>query len=123
MQEALAEAAKGAGQTSPNPSVGAILVKDDVVIGRGHHVYRSMKHAEIVALEQAGPNAQGATMYVTLEPCSHVGRTGPCADAVIRAGVSRVVCAMKDPNPVVSGQGFARLREAGIAAELDAGSA
>jgi diaminohydroxyphosphoribosylaminopyrimidine deaminase / 5-amino-6-(5-phosphoribosylamino)uracil reductase len=119
MEEALALAAQGLGLTSPNPTVGAVLVRDGAVVGRGYHVYRDKKHAEIVALDEAGERAQGATLYVTLEPCSHEGRTGPCADAVIRAGVSRVVAAMVDPNPRVAGSGLLRLREAGLAVELD----
>ncbi|HYP12877.1 MAG TPA: bifunctional diaminohydroxyphosphoribosylaminopyrimidine deaminase/5-amino-6-(5-phosphoribosylamino)uracil reductase RibD [Bryobacteraceae bacterium] len=119
MAEALAEAAKGSGRTSPNPAVGAVVVKDGTTVGRGYHVWSARKHAEVVALEEAGERARGATVYVTLEPCSHHGRTGPCADALIRAGVSRVVAAMSDPNPVVSGTGFERLRRAGITVELD----
>jgi diaminohydroxyphosphoribosylaminopyrimidine deaminase / 5-amino-6-(5-phosphoribosylamino)uracil reductase len=86
---------------------------------RGHHVYAGLKHAEIVALDQAGDRARGATVYVTLEPCSHHGRTAPCADALIAAGVSRVVAAMQDPNPLVAGQGFSRLRTAGITVEIE----
>ena len=84
------------------------------VVGTGSHTYDGVKHAEILALEQAGEKARGATLYVNLEPCSHQGRTGPCADAVIAAGISRVVACMQDPNPLVSGQGFAKLRSAGI---------
>jgi diaminohydroxyphosphoribosylaminopyrimidine deaminase/5-amino-6-(5-phosphoribosylamino)uracil reductase len=121
MTEALALAAQGAGQTSPNPAVGAVLVRDGEVVGRGFHVYADRKHAEIVALEQAGDRARGATLYVTLEPCSHQGRTGPCADALIAAGVRVVVAAMQDPNPEVSGKGFAKLRDAGIVVEKDTG--
>lgn len=120
MAEALAEAEKGSGQTSPNPTVGAVLEVDGNIVGRGHHVYDARKHAEIVALEQAGASARGSTLYVTLEPCSHQGRTPPCVDAVIAAGVARVVCAMQDPNPLVSGAGFERLRHAGIPVEIDA---
>jgi diaminohydroxyphosphoribosylaminopyrimidine deaminase/5-amino-6-(5-phosphoribosylamino)uracil reductase len=119
MAEALAEAALGLGQTSPNPSVGCVLVKDEVIIGRGHHVYAGKKHAEIVALEQAGDAARGATAYVTLEPCSHYGRTGPCALALIDAGVEKVVCAMTDPNPLVSGRGVGMLRNAGITVDVE----
>lgn len=119
MQEALALAAKGMGQTSPNPAVGAVLVREGVVVGRGYHVYAEKKHAEIVALEEAGELARGATLYVTLEPCSHFGRTAPCADAVIEAGVATVVTAMRDPNPRVSGSGLARLKEAGVHAIVD----
>src|SRR3954470_391833 len=115
----LGEAAQGAGQTSPNPAVGAIVVRDGRVVGRGHHLWVREKHAEIEALNEAASEARGATIYVTLEPCSHQGRTGPCADALIQAGVSRVVAAMEDPNPLVSGQGFAKLRNAGITVDID----
>ena len=118
MAEALAEAAKGLGQTSPNPTVGAVVVRDGVVLGRGHHVWHELRHAEIEALRIAG-DARGATVYVTLEPCSHTGRTGPCVDALIGAGVKHVVAAMEDPNPVVAGAGFAKLRNAGITVEID----
>jgi diaminohydroxyphosphoribosylaminopyrimidine deaminase/5-amino-6-(5-phosphoribosylamino)uracil reductase len=119
MEEALAEAAKGAGLTSPNPTVGAVIVQGETIVGRGYHTYAKKKHAEIVAIEEAGDLARGATVYVTLEPCSHVGRTGPCADALITAGVSRVVVAMEDPNPLVGGRGFSRLRDAGITVETE----
>ncbi len=118
MAEALAEAAKGLGQTSPNPAVGAVIVRDGEVIGRGHHTWQGIHHAEIEALKNAG-DARGATMYLTLEPCSHTGRTGPCAEALIEAGVARVVAAMGDPNPLVAGQGFEKLRNAGITVEID----
>lgn len=116
---ALELAAKGAGQASPNPLVGAVLVRDGEVVGQGFHTYAGVKHAEILAMEEAGERARGATLYVTLEPCSHTGRTGPCADAVIHCGVAKVVAAMEDPNPQVSGQGFARLREAGVEVIID----
>jgi diaminohydroxyphosphoribosylaminopyrimidine deaminase/5-amino-6-(5-phosphoribosylamino)uracil reductase len=119
MAEALREAALGVGQTSPNPAVGAVLVRDDRIIGRGHHIYAERRHAEIVALSQAGELARGATLYVTLEPCSHYGRTGPCAEALVRAGISRVVAAMRDPNPRVAGQGFTRLQQAGVRVEIE----
>jgi diaminohydroxyphosphoribosylaminopyrimidine deaminase / 5-amino-6-(5-phosphoribosylamino)uracil reductase len=119
MAEALAEAEKGVGQTSPNPAVGAVVVRDDTVIGRGHHIYANRKHAEVVALEEAGELARNAAVYVTLEPCSHQGRTAPCVDALIAARVSRVIAAMQDPNPLVSGQGFSRLRAAGITVEIE----
>jgi len=92
-------------------------VRDDQVIGRGFHTWAGVKHAEVLALEEAGERARGATLYVTLEPCSHHGRTGPCTEALIAAGVSRVVTAMIDPNPLVSGVGIRRLREAGVAVE------
>ena len=120
MPEALELARHGLGQTSPNPAVGAVVVKDGQVIGRGFHIYADKKHAEIVALEEAGEAARGSTIYVTLEPCSHTGRTGPCADALIQAGVAKVIAAMEDPNPQVSGQGFAKLQAAGIEVEIDA---
>jgi len=119
MAEALELAARGLGQTSPNPVVGSVLVRDGEVVGRGFHVYADRKHAEIVALEQAGERARGATLYVTLEPCSHQGRTGPCVDALIEAGIARVIAAIQDPNPVVAGRGFARLRAAGVEVQLD----
>ena len=115
MQEALLLAERSIGLASPNPIVGCVLVRDDMAVGHGAHIYDNLDHAEIVALAEAGLQARGATAYVTLEPCSHTGRTGPCADALIRAGVIRVVVATVDPNPLVSGQGIERLREAGIA--------
>src|ERR1700690_566652 len=115
LSRALDLARKGIGFTSPNPCVGAVIVDSNgTVVGTGSHTYDGVKHAEILALEQAGEKARGATLYINLEPCSHQGRTGPCADAVIAAGISRVVSSMHDPNPLVSGQGFARLRNAGI---------
>src|ERR1039458_8659513 len=115
MSEALALARKRIALASPSPSVGAVLVDaEGKVIGRGTHTYGGRKHAELLALEEAGDRARGATLYVNLEPCSHVGRTGPCADALIAAGVKRVFVAMRDPNPAVGGQGLARLRNAGI---------
>jgi diaminohydroxyphosphoribosylaminopyrimidine deaminase / 5-amino-6-(5-phosphoribosylamino)uracil reductase len=115
LRQALDLARKGIGLTSPNPCVGAVVVdKTGAIVGTGTHTYEGIKHAEILALEQAGEKARGATLYINLEPCSHQGRTGPCADAVIAAGISRVVSSMHDPNPLVSGQGFARLRNAGI---------
>src|SRR5256886_16514550 len=96
--------------------VGAVLTDaQGNFISEGFHIYENRKHAEVVALEQAGNNARGATLYINLEPCSHVGRTGPCADALIAAGIKRVVVCMEDPNPAVSGKGFERLRAAGIA--------
>ena len=111
-------AAKGEGQVEPNPMVGAVVVKNGVIVGRGFHRYDGVKHAEVLALEEAGQLARGATVYVNLEPCCHRGggkRTPPCCDALIAAGVRRVVCCIADPNPRVSGRGFAALREAGIA--------
>ena len=106
LREALDLAGQGRGQTSPNPMVGAVLVRDGEVVGRGFHTYAGVKHAEIVALEQAGDRARGAALYINLEPCSHHGRTPPCADALIQAGVTDVVAAMEDPNPLVSERGF-----------------
>lgn len=119
LARALDLARLGVGQTSPNPTVGAVIERDGTVLGEGFHVYADKKHAEIVALEQAGPQARGATLYVTLEPCSHQGRTGPCADAIIAAGISQVVAPIEDPNPAVSGEGFRKLREAGIEVVID----
>jgi len=119
MREALALAQSGVGLTAPNPAVGAVLVKEGRVIGRGTHIYDNKKHAEIVALEDAGAEAaSGATLYINLEPCSHCGRTPPCADAVIAAGIARVVVAMEDPNPSVAGQGIVRLRAAGVQVDV-----
>jgi diaminohydroxyphosphoribosylaminopyrimidine deaminase / 5-amino-6-(5-phosphoribosylamino)uracil reductase len=118
MDEALELARQGLGRTSPNPTVGAVLVNSGRVVGRGFHTYAQAKHAEILALEEAGDQARGATLYITLEPCSHQGRTPPCADALVKAGVTRVVAAMQDPNPAVSGQGFRRLHDAGVAVEV-----
>jgi diaminohydroxyphosphoribosylaminopyrimidine deaminase/5-amino-6-(5-phosphoribosylamino)uracil reductase len=123
LNEALELARKGVGQTSPNPMVGAVIVRDGQVIGRGFHVYNNLKHAEIVALEEAGEAARGATLYLNLEPCSHQGRTPPCAEAIAAAGIARVVASMEDPNPLVKGDGFAKLRAAGIAVEIDKESA
>jgi diaminohydroxyphosphoribosylaminopyrimidine deaminase / 5-amino-6-(5-phosphoribosylamino)uracil reductase len=101
--------------TSPNPCVGAVIVDaKGTIVGTGSHTYDGLNHAEILAIEHAGGKARGATLYVNLEPCSHQGRTGPCADAVIAAGISRVVAGIQDPNPLVGGQGFAKLRSAGI---------
>jgi len=114
MKEAIALAMKGRGQASPNPMVGAILERDGSVVGEGFHTYAGVKHAEILALEHAGDTARGATLYITLEPCCHQGRTGPCADALIAAGVAKVVAATEDPNPLVAGQGFRKLRDAGV---------
>ena len=114
MEHALALARKGIGLASPNPMVGCILVREGEIVGEGFHQYERRDHAEIVALKSAGEKARGSTMYVTLEPCNHTGRTGPCTEAIIAAGVQRVVAAMEDPNPVNSGRGFDRLRAAGI---------
>ncbi len=102
------------GLTHPNPTVGAVVVKEGRVVGQGYHERAGMPHAEVVALQQAGELARGADLYVTLEPCTHYGRTPPCTDAIIRAGVKRVVIATLDPNPVVSGKGVEKLRSSGI---------
>lgn len=118
MRQALALAARGAGRTSPNPMVGAVVVAGGTVIGAGYHRAAGSPHAEVHALAQAGAGARGATLYVTLEPCAHHGRTPPCADAVIAAGIGRVVAATGDPDPRVSGRGFEALRVAGIAVEI-----
>jgi diaminohydroxyphosphoribosylaminopyrimidine deaminase/5-amino-6-(5-phosphoribosylamino)uracil reductase len=107
-------ALKAAGRTSPNPMVGAVLVRDGKVIGTGFHRFAGADHAEIVALERVGGKAPGATLYINLEPCSHYGRTPPCSRALIAAGVKAVVAGMKDPNPLVAGRGFRSLRRAGI---------
>src|SRR5882724_5362164 len=114
MQHALALARKGTGLASPNPIVGCVIVREGQIVGEGFHQYEWRDHAEIVALKSAGEKARGATLYVTLEPCNHTGRTGPCTEAIIAAGIQRVVAAMDDPNPVNSGRGFERLRAAGI---------
>src|SRR6266699_7252431 len=115
---ALSLAAKGEGQVKPNPLVGAVIVKDGVIVGQGFHRYEGVKHAEVLDLEQAGSFAIGATVYTNLEPCCHRGggkRTPPCTDALIEAQVKRVVCCTTDPNPRVNGKGLPLLREAGIA--------
>jgi len=118
MLRALELAARGRGLTSPNPLVGAVVVRDDRVIGEGAHLRAGGPHAEIEALAAAGAAARGATLYVTLEPCAHHGRTPPCAPAVLRAGVARVVAAMRDPNPLVAGGGADLLRAGGVAVEV-----
>ncbi|OOF28025.1 riboflavin biosynthesis protein RibD [Salinivibrio proteolyticus] len=114
MARALALAAQGRFTTTPNPNVGCVIAHGDDIVGEGFHLAPGGPHAEVHALKAAGKRAQGATAYVTLEPCSHYGRTPPCCDALIAANVSRVVCAMQDPNPQVAGRGIARLQEAGI---------
>jgi diaminohydroxyphosphoribosylaminopyrimidine deaminase/5-amino-6-(5-phosphoribosylamino)uracil reductase len=114
MSRALELARQGLNTTTPNPRVGCVLVKDGVIVGEGWHRRAGEAHAEVGALAQAGEHARGATAYVTLEPCSHFGRTPPCVDALVRAQVVRVVAAMEDPNPSVNGRGLARLREAGV---------
>ena len=119
MRRALDLARAGVGLVSPNPAVGAVVVDaSGREVGAGTHTYDGVKHAEVLALEQAGESARGATLYLNLEPCSHQGRTGPCADAVIAAGIGRVICSMEDPNPQVAGQGFAKLRASGIKVEI-----
>jgi diaminohydroxyphosphoribosylaminopyrimidine deaminase/5-amino-6-(5-phosphoribosylamino)uracil reductase len=116
MARALELAARGKGQVSPGPLVGCVIVdRYGETVGEGFYVYERMKHAETIALEQARARARGATAYVTLEPHAHTGRTPPCTEALMRAGVERVVASIEDPNPLVSGRGFARLRDAGIA--------
>jgi diaminohydroxyphosphoribosylaminopyrimidine deaminase/5-amino-6-(5-phosphoribosylamino)uracil reductase len=114
MTRALELAAKGRGRTSPNPMVGAVIVKSGRIIAEGYHRRVGSSHAEIAALKAAGHKARGGTMYVTLEPCCHVGRTGPCCDAIIEAGIKRVVYAVTDPDPRVSGRGGRRLKSAGV---------
>jgi diaminohydroxyphosphoribosylaminopyrimidine deaminase/5-amino-6-(5-phosphoribosylamino)uracil reductase len=114
IERALALAAQGIGLAHPNPIVGAVVEKNEVIVGEGFHQYDLRDHAEVVALRAAGDQSRGATMYVTLEPCCHTGRTGPCTQAILNAGISRVVVAMLDPNPKVAGQGVAQLRKAGV---------
>jgi diaminohydroxyphosphoribosylaminopyrimidine deaminase / 5-amino-6-(5-phosphoribosylamino)uracil reductase len=114
VDRALELAAQGVALASPNPMVGAFLVRDDQIIAEGFHTYEGVRHAEVIALDAAGHKAHGATLYINLEPCCHTGRTGPCTQALIAAGVARVVAAMPDPNPRVAGRGFDQLRAAGI---------
>jgi diaminohydroxyphosphoribosylaminopyrimidine deaminase/5-amino-6-(5-phosphoribosylamino)uracil reductase len=123
MALALALGRRGQGRTWPNPAVGAVIVKDGVIVGRGWTQPGGRPHAEVEALQRAGEAARGATLYVTLEPCSHHGKSPPCADAVIAAGIARVVSAIEDPNPHVAGQGHARLRAAGIVVDVGSGAA
>lgn len=119
LRRALDLARQGTALASPNPRVGAVIVAPDgSTVGEGFHTYDGLKHAEIIAIEQAGAKSKRATLYINLEPCSHKGRTPPCADAVIAAGIRRVVACMRDPNPRVSGQGFARLQISGIEVEV-----
>src|SRR5690349_20065202 len=122
MQLALALGRRGQGRTWPNPAVGAVVVKDGVIVGRGWTQAGGRPHAEDEALRRAGEAARGATLYVTLEPCSHHGKSPPCADAVIAAGVARVFSALEDPNPEVAGAGHARLRAAGISVDVGVGT-
>jgi diaminohydroxyphosphoribosylaminopyrimidine deaminase/5-amino-6-(5-phosphoribosylamino)uracil reductase len=119
MERALFHAARGAGRTSPNPLVGAVIVSaDGVVVGQGFHQRAGEAHAEVHALAEAGVRARGATLYCTLEPCCHQGRTGPCVSKIVDAGVARVVAAVEDPNPAVRGRGFAFLRECGVTVDV-----
>jgi diaminohydroxyphosphoribosylaminopyrimidine deaminase / 5-amino-6-(5-phosphoribosylamino)uracil reductase len=115
---AVALAERGRGKTGDHPLVGAVVVRDGEVVGEGWYEYDGVRHAEVIALDRAGEAARGATLYVTLEPCSHHGRTPPCADAVVEAGIARAVVGARDPNPVVDGRGIERLRAAGIEVEL-----
>ena len=117
MQVALELARLGAGDVNPNPLVGAVIVRDEVIVGRGYHRAFGGPHAEVFALDEAGDLARGSTLYVTLEPCCHYGKTPPCTDRIIEAGISRVVVATRDPNPVNNGKGIAALRNAGIEVE------
>src|SRR5947209_10712658 len=122
MALALALGRRGLGRTWPNPAVGAVIVKDGIIVGRGWTQPGGRPHAETEALTRAGAAARGATLYVTLEPCSHHGKTPPCVDAVVAAGIARVVSALEDPNPEVGGQGHARLAAHGIAVDLGIGA-
>ncbi len=118
LKEALDLARHGEGLASPNPMVGAVLVRGGEVVGRGFHTYEGKRHAEIVALDEAGEKARGATLYINFEPCCHQGRTGPCTERLVEAGVAKVIATTEDPNPEVCGKGFERLRAAGVAVEL-----
>jgi diaminohydroxyphosphoribosylaminopyrimidine deaminase/5-amino-6-(5-phosphoribosylamino)uracil reductase len=119
LRRALDLAHQGIGLASPNPCVGAVIVdQNGDIVGEGSHTYAGIKHAEVIALQQAGERARGATLYINFEPCSHQGRTGPCVDAVIAAGIRRVVASISDPNPQVAGAGFERLRAAGVEVEI-----
>ena len=118
MQQAIELAKLGRFTTTPNPNVGCVIVKNNQIIGKGYHQKAGQPHAEVYALRMAGDQAKGATAYVTLEPCSHFGRTPPCADALIQAGITRVIIAMQDPNPNVAGNGIKRLKEAGIEVQV-----
>jgi diaminohydroxyphosphoribosylaminopyrimidine deaminase/5-amino-6-(5-phosphoribosylamino)uracil reductase len=122
MARALFLAQRGRGRTSPNPMVGAVIVsRDGVVVGHGYHRRAGEAHAEVHALDMAGPLARGGTLYSTLEPCSHLGRTGPCVVRIVEAGIRRVVAAVQDPNPLVSGRGFAYLKSQGVAVDIGTG--
>jgi len=121
MKRALRLAERGRGRTRPNPTVGAVIVRAGRVVGEGWHRAAGEPHAEVMALRRAGARARGATLYVTLEPCAHLGRTPPCVDAIIAAGIRRCVVAMRDPHRIVNGRGLRRLRSAGVAVELGIG--
>ena len=123
IERAIELARRGVGLCSPNPTTGAVIVRDDKIFGEGFHTFEGRKHAEILALEAAGEKARGATLYVNLEPCCHTGRTGPCTDTIIASGIKRVVASIEDPNPDVAGRGFQKLRAAGIEVEIGAGEA
>lgn len=114
MEKALKLAERGEGKVNPNPKVGAIVVKNNKIIGEGYHKYFGGPHAEIYALREAGERAKGATIYVTLEPCSHYGKTPPCAESIVKMGISKAIIAMKDPNPLVEGRGIDILKQNGI---------
>lgn len=114
MQRAIELARRGEGLVAPNPMVGAVLVRNSEIVGEGYHIFANIKHAEVVALENAGERAHGATLFCSLEPCCHYGRTPPCTDALIAAGITRAVIAVPDPDPRVSGRGIEQLRTAGI---------
>jgi diaminohydroxyphosphoribosylaminopyrimidine deaminase/5-amino-6-(5-phosphoribosylamino)uracil reductase len=118
MGRALELAARGKGLASPNPMVGAVLVKNMVIVGEGFHTFAGLKHAEVLAIERAGESARGATLYTNLEPCCHTGRTPPCSELLLRSGIVRVVAAMEDPNPQVAGEGLRNLRQGGVAVSL-----
>ena len=117
LDRALFLAERGRGTTSPNPMVGAVVVSDGIVVGQGAHERAGGPHAEVIALQHAGTRARGATLYCSLEPCAHTGRTGPCVERIVAAGVTRVVAAMTDPNPKVAGTGFGFLRDHGLTVE------
>ncbi len=114
MEKALKLAERGEGKVNPNPKVGAIVVKNNKIIGEGYHKYFGGPHAEVYALREAGEKAKGATIYVTLEPCSHYGKTPPCAESIVKMGISKAIIAMKDPNPLVEGRGIDILKQNGI---------
>jgi diaminohydroxyphosphoribosylaminopyrimidine deaminase/5-amino-6-(5-phosphoribosylamino)uracil reductase len=122
MEKALAQARLGEALAHPNPMVGAVVVRDGRVAAEAFHTYDGLRHAEILAIEQAGSRARGSTLYLNLEPCCHAGRTGPCTEAIIASGIRRVVASMPDPNPLVSGKGFRRLRRAGIEVVIGPGA-